>query len=184
MPLVGFDAQGYRLGYGGGFFDRTLAALARRLLAIGVGYEIARLPTIRPQPHDVPMDFIVTESGVGVVRTGDLRPVPLEAAMARGAASRPAVVDLAAVALAQHVLLHLAVALRGRSATTCTRRGTLNRAMCDLSAAMTADSSRLRPGAGTTTATTASPKSGSGTPITALSATPSIASMYSSISFG
>ncbi|WP_378951850.1 5-formyltetrahydrofolate cyclo-ligase [Mesorhizobium sp. ANAO-SY3R2] len=63
-PLVGFEAQGYRLGYGGGFFDRTLAALPRRALVIGVGYEVARIPTIYPQPHDIPMDRIVTEAGV------------------------------------------------------------------------------------------------------------------------
>jgi hypothetical protein len=44
---------------------------------------IARLPTIRPQPHDIPMDFIVTESGVAVVESGELRPLPIEAAVAR-----------------------------------------------------------------------------------------------------
>lgn len=63
-PLVGFDVAGYRLGYGGGFFDRTLAALPRKALVIGIGYEIARLPTIFPQPHDIPMDRIVTEAGI------------------------------------------------------------------------------------------------------------------------
>lgn len=63
-PLVGFDGSGYRLGYGGGFFDRTLAALPRKALVIGLGYELARLPTIYPQPHDIPMDRIVTEAGV------------------------------------------------------------------------------------------------------------------------
>lgn len=63
-PLVGFDAAGYRLGYGGGFFDRTLAALPKKALVIGVGYEIARIPTIYPQPHDIPMDRIVTEAGI------------------------------------------------------------------------------------------------------------------------
>ncbi|WP_018427798.1 5-formyltetrahydrofolate cyclo-ligase [Hoeflea sp. 108] len=63
-PLVGFDGSGYRLGYGGGFFDRTLAALPRKALVIGIGYELARLPTIYPQPHDIPMDRIVTEAGV------------------------------------------------------------------------------------------------------------------------
>lgn len=63
VPLVGFDADGYRLGYGGGYFDRTLAAAARKPLAIGVGYERARLQTIHPQWHDVPMDAIVTELG-------------------------------------------------------------------------------------------------------------------------
>jgi len=62
-PLVGVDAANYRLGYGGGFFDRTLAALPRKPLVIGVGYEIARIPTIHPQPHDIPMDRIVTEAG-------------------------------------------------------------------------------------------------------------------------
>ncbi len=61
-PLVGFDAGCYRLGYGGGFFDRTLAALRPRPLVIGVGYAQTRIPTIFPQPHDVPMDWIVTGS--------------------------------------------------------------------------------------------------------------------------
>jgi 5-formyltetrahydrofolate cyclo-ligase len=63
-PLVGFDEECYRLGYGGGYFDRTLAALMPRPFAIGVGFELSRLSTIHPQPHDVPMDMIVTEAGV------------------------------------------------------------------------------------------------------------------------
>ncbi|MGC8477188.1 MAG: 5-formyltetrahydrofolate cyclo-ligase [Acetobacteraceae bacterium] len=63
-PLVGFDAANYRLGYGGGYFDRTLAALSPRPQAIGVGFEISRLDSVYPQPHDIPMDFIVTEAGV------------------------------------------------------------------------------------------------------------------------
>jgi 5-formyltetrahydrofolate cyclo-ligase len=62
-PLVGFDRACYRLGYGGGYFDRTLAALAPRPMAIGVGFEFQALETIHPQPFDVPMDWIVTESG-------------------------------------------------------------------------------------------------------------------------
>ena len=62
-PVVGFDSAGYRLGYGGGFFDRTLAALERRPRAIGIGYEQARLPTIYPQPHDIAMTAMVTEAG-------------------------------------------------------------------------------------------------------------------------
>jgi 5-formyltetrahydrofolate cyclo-ligase len=62
VPLVGFDAANYRLGYGGGYFDRTLAALEPRPLSIGVGFEAALLDTIHPQPHDVAMDFIVTEA--------------------------------------------------------------------------------------------------------------------------
>jgi 5,10-methenyltetrahydrofolate synthetase len=59
-PLVGFDHHGYRLGYGGGFFDRTLAALDPKAVAIGVGHPIGALPTIYPQRHDIPMDWIVT----------------------------------------------------------------------------------------------------------------------------
>ncbi len=61
-PLVGFDRECFRLGYGGGYFDRTLAALAPRPWAIGVGFEAAMIGTIRPQPHDIPMDLIVTEA--------------------------------------------------------------------------------------------------------------------------
>jgi 5,10-methenyltetrahydrofolate synthetase len=57
-PLVGFDRQSYRLGYGGGFFDRTLAALNPKPFVIGVGYESAELETIFPQPHDIPMDAL------------------------------------------------------------------------------------------------------------------------------
>jgi 5-formyltetrahydrofolate cyclo-ligase len=64
VPMNGFDERGYRLGYGAAFFDRTLASLAVRPLAIGVTFELARLETIFPQPHDVPMDFVVTESGI------------------------------------------------------------------------------------------------------------------------
>jgi len=64
LPMVGWDGDGYRLGYGGGFFDRTLAAIARRPRVIGVAYEQAYMKTIRPQPHDIPVDFVVTERGV------------------------------------------------------------------------------------------------------------------------
>lgn len=63
LPLVAFDEQGYRLGYGGGFFDRTLAALDHRPLAIGVGFELGRVATLQPQAHDVRLDMIVTEAG-------------------------------------------------------------------------------------------------------------------------
>lgn len=66
VPLVAFDAAGYRIGYGGGFYDRTLAAYraaGRPVTAIGVGYECARLPDTRPEAHDLPMDWIVTEEG-------------------------------------------------------------------------------------------------------------------------
>jgi 5-formyltetrahydrofolate cyclo-ligase len=62
-PLVGFDPHCYRLGYGGGFFDRTLAQMTPERLVIGVGYPEAELRTIYPQPHDIPMDWVVTGSG-------------------------------------------------------------------------------------------------------------------------
>jgi 5-formyltetrahydrofolate cyclo-ligase len=61
-PVVGFSDEGYRLGYGGGYFDRTLAVLAPRPLAIGVGLEIQRIETIRPMPHDIRLDAIMTET--------------------------------------------------------------------------------------------------------------------------
>lgn len=65
-PLVGYDPGCYRLGYGGGFYDRTLAAIPRPRLVIGVGLPLTALRTIHPQPHDIPMDVIVT--GAGAVR--------------------------------------------------------------------------------------------------------------------
>lgn len=61
VPLVGFDAQRYRLGYGAGFYDRTLAAAIPRPRTIGIAFADAQLPSIYPQPHDIPMDAIVTE---------------------------------------------------------------------------------------------------------------------------
>ena len=85
VPLVGFDGGGYRLGYGGGYFDRTLASLVPRPLAVGVATEAARLPTIHPQPHDVAMDFIVTEAGVHAVVDGALVRLPAAAAAALAA---------------------------------------------------------------------------------------------------
>lgn len=62
VPLVGFDPQRFRLGYGGGYYDRSIAAAARRPYCVGLGYEEARLASIFPQPHDIPMDVIVTDA--------------------------------------------------------------------------------------------------------------------------
>lgn len=67
-PCLGCDGSGYRLGYGGGYFDRTLASLSPRPFSIGVGFQAARLLTIHPQPHDIPLDVIVTEAGVAFDR--------------------------------------------------------------------------------------------------------------------
>lgn len=63
-PLVGWDKEGYRLGYGGGYFDRTLAVAKPQMFAIGVGLQSAQLATIFPQPHDIRLDAIVTEAGL------------------------------------------------------------------------------------------------------------------------
>lgn len=69
-PLVGWTDDGYRLGYGGGYFDRTLAALRPRPFVIGIGFDTARLETIYPQPHDIPLDVILTQTGERTRRGG------------------------------------------------------------------------------------------------------------------
>jgi 5-formyltetrahydrofolate cyclo-ligase len=87
VPLLGFDEDGYRLGYGGAITnDRTLAALTPRPITIGVGYELERLQTIHPQPHDIPMDAVVTDVGFRWFRYRgeDL----IDAARPRGAIAR------------------------------------------------------------------------------------------------
>jgi 5,10-methenyltetrahydrofolate synthetase len=63
VPCVGFDTQGYRLGYGGGYYDRTLARDApgrRPVLALGVAWSDARVLEFEPMPTDVPLDGVVT----------------------------------------------------------------------------------------------------------------------------
>ena len=64
LPMNGWDAQGYRLGYGGGYYDVTIARFTVRPLLVGVGFEFSRLSSIYPQPHDEPMDVIMTEECV------------------------------------------------------------------------------------------------------------------------
>lgn len=66
VPLVAFDARGYRLGYGGGFYDRTLEALRRRsaALAVGFAYSGQELPELPIESTDQPLDLIVTELGI------------------------------------------------------------------------------------------------------------------------
>ncbi len=73
MPPVGFDAAGYRLGYGGGYFDRTLARLVPQPLKIGLARELSRIDTIHPQPHDIPMDFVITPEAIFAVTAQGLR---------------------------------------------------------------------------------------------------------------
>ncbi len=72
LPMNGWDDAGHRLGYGGGFFDRTLASLATKPLVIGVTYELARIETIHPQSWDIPADWVVTERGVYRLEPGGL----------------------------------------------------------------------------------------------------------------
>ncbi len=64
LPMNGWDQAGHRLGYGGGFFDRTLAALEKKPAVIGISYELARMKSIQPQSWDIPVDWVVTERGV------------------------------------------------------------------------------------------------------------------------
>lgn len=75
VALLGFDREAYRLGYGAGYYDRTIAAMVRRPRIIGIGFELGRLETVRPQPHDFPMDFIVTESTAARRADGALAPL-------------------------------------------------------------------------------------------------------------
>lgn len=66
VPLVAFDARGNRLGYGGGFYDRTLQTLRARRprLAIGFAFAAQELPTLPLEPTDQKLDAIITETGV------------------------------------------------------------------------------------------------------------------------
>ena len=64
VPCVGFGPKGVRLGYGGGFYDRTLADLKPRPYTVGVGYAHGFIPWLTAEPHDVPLDAMLTEEGV------------------------------------------------------------------------------------------------------------------------
>ena len=66
IPMLAFDRQGYRLGYGGGFYDRTLEKLRakKNVVAIGVAYFAQELPSVPHGPHDQPINFVMTEKGV------------------------------------------------------------------------------------------------------------------------
>ena len=75
VPPVGIDAQGYRLGYGGGYFDRTLAAMARKPVCIATAFEISRIDSLDPPAHDVRMDFVVSETGILQCLPGGMRAV-------------------------------------------------------------------------------------------------------------
>jgi 5-formyltetrahydrofolate cyclo-ligase len=66
VPLLAFDAQGYRLGYGGGFYDRTLAALraVRPVYALGLAYAAQQVEAVPREGTDAALDGVVTEQGV------------------------------------------------------------------------------------------------------------------------
>ena len=64
MPLLGFDKRGTRLGYGGGYYDRTLATFSKKPLLVGLAFAAQELDRIPREAHDVPLDAIVTEAGV------------------------------------------------------------------------------------------------------------------------
>jgi 5-formyltetrahydrofolate cyclo-ligase len=64
VACVGFGPKGLRLGYGVGFYDRTLADLRPRPYTVGVGFMHGYVPWLRPEPHDVPLDAMLTEEGV------------------------------------------------------------------------------------------------------------------------
>ncbi|WP_120005449.1 5-formyltetrahydrofolate cyclo-ligase [Teichococcus vastitatis] len=62
VPLLAFDRRGFRLGYGGGYYDRTIAAWPGAV-AIGIGYAGQEVPAVPVGPHDAPLSAIATEAG-------------------------------------------------------------------------------------------------------------------------
>ena len=64
VPCVGFGPRGIRLGYGGGFYDRTLATLVPRPFTVGLAYSQGFLPWLQAEPHDVPLDTVLTDEGL------------------------------------------------------------------------------------------------------------------------
>jgi 5-formyltetrahydrofolate cyclo-ligase len=66
VPLLAFDALGNRLGYGGGFYDRTLVSLAKQsnIMSVGVAYDFMQVPIVPAEPHDMRLDCVVTEKRV------------------------------------------------------------------------------------------------------------------------
>ena len=65
VPLLAFDAAGHRLGYGGGFYDRTLARLRaiKPVVAVGVAYDELKVDAVPHQGYDQPLDWVLTPSG-------------------------------------------------------------------------------------------------------------------------
>lgn len=63
IPCVGFDARRYRLGYGGGYYDRTLARSVPWPLCVGIAFEAGRMDSIDPRAHDMQLDAVITDAG-------------------------------------------------------------------------------------------------------------------------
>ncbi len=76
IPMVGFDQHGYRLGYGSGYFDRTLATYHPQPLTIGIAFEMQRLENVYAQPHDIALHYIVTETGIFRTENHGLKLIP------------------------------------------------------------------------------------------------------------
>ncbi len=79
VPLLAFDRAGGRLGYGGGYYDRTLAGLraGKRILAVGIAYAAQECPTVPCGDHDAPLDWVLTETAaIAMVRKPKLRQEP------------------------------------------------------------------------------------------------------------
>lgn len=68
LPGNAFDHRGFRLGYGGGFFDRTLADMNPRPLVIGLGFSAVLVTDLCPAPHDIPVDVLITEKSSNTLR--------------------------------------------------------------------------------------------------------------------
>ena len=64
VPCVGYGPKGVRLGYGGGFYDRTLATLQPRPYTVGLAYRNGFVPWLTAEPHDVPLDAVLSDEGL------------------------------------------------------------------------------------------------------------------------
>lgn len=75
VPGVGFDRTGRRLGQGGGYYDRLLARLPRRVLRVGWGFSVQLVDRLPEEPHDQGMDLVITETGVLWCRKEEADPI-------------------------------------------------------------------------------------------------------------
>lgn len=76
VPLSAFDASGQRIGYGAGHYDRAIArlmALGRRPRLIGIAFACQEVASVPLEPHDIPLDAILTEHGLRIMEAGSIR---------------------------------------------------------------------------------------------------------------